>query len=75
MPYWSVTIPTRTAYGGAGIQVFIVDADHAKQARGLALDRADLPKSRQRRSNAILSRQDLTVAEITACWGMRKGTD
>jgi hypothetical protein len=69
MPYWSITIPTHNTHGDPGVHVFIVNADHSAEARGLALTRAALPKSRQRRRNADLNPEALTVAEISS-WGL-----
>ncbi|MFD6288066.1 hypothetical protein [Streptomyces sp. NPDC060205] len=70
MPYWAVSIPTRTAEGTSGVHVFIVTADRPEQARGRALARADMPTSLRHRRNAALRLAALTIAEITPRWGM-----
>ncbi|MGC5562122.1 hypothetical protein ACPYPG_04665 [Streptomyces sp. FR-108] len=70
MTYWAVTIPTLTADGSSGLHVFVVTADRPDQACGRALARADMPASLRHRRNAALRPAELTVAEITAVWGM-----
>lgn len=69
MPFWSATIPTQPSHGGAGVHIFIVDAARYEQARGDALESAQLPDARRHRRDAALDIQRLAVKEIRPHWG------